>query len=213
MRRMRTVCVFALVMALAPWSAAQASVRIGLGLGIGIPLFGYAPAYYAPYPVYVPPPVVYAAPPVYYQPPPVCQAAPTYQPSYTPAPAPAPAPQAVATPAPERLAPLAVTPVSVSATEVDTALQQLAAGDDRGRAAAAVQLGRLHADRAVAPLMRALGQDPSPTVREAAARGLGLIAAPASLTALERAAGADDDRDVRHSASFAAEIIRSNLPR
>jgi HEAT repeat protein len=103
--------------------------------------------------------------------------------------------------------------VSARVEEVDAALQQLASADERGRAEAAVQLGRLHADRAVAPLTRALEQDRSPQVREAAARGLGLIAAPSSLSALQRAAQADSDRDVRHSASFAAEIIRSNLPR
>ena len=76
-----------------------------------------------------------------------------------------------------------------------------------------MQLGRLHAGRAVEPLMRALEQDRTAAVREAAARGLGLIAAPSSLATLHRAAQADDDRDVRNSASFAAEIIRANLPR
>jgi HEAT repeat protein len=50
-------------------------------------------------------------------------------------------------------------------------------------------------------------------VREAAARALGLIGAPTALSALQYAAQADDDRDVRHSASFAADVIRSNLGR
>jgi HEAT repeat protein len=95
--------------------------------------------------------------------------------------------------------------------EVDAALQQLAGGDDRGRAEAALRLGRLRAGRAVDALTGALGQDRSPAVREAAARGLGLIAAPSSLPALQHAAQADDDRDVRHSADFAAEVIRANL--
>jgi HEAT repeat protein len=119
-------------------------------------------------------------------------------------------------PAPSLSAPpqaTSYTPVAASQDEVDAALQQLASGDDRTRAQAAVQLGRLHAGRAVEPLTRALEQDRNPTVREAAARGLGLIGAPSSLSALQRAAQADDDRDVRNSASFAADIIRSNMPR
>jgi HEAT repeat protein len=91
-------------------------------------------------------------------------------------------------------------------------LQRLASGDDRGRAEAAQQLGRLRDGRAVGPLTRALEQDRSPAVRDAAARGLGLIGSPASLYALQRAAQADDDRDVRRSAGFAAEVIRANLP-
>jgi HEAT repeat protein len=101
-------------------------------------------------------------------------------------------------------------PAAARQDEVDSALQQLAQGDDRGRADAAIRLGRWHADRAVEPLTRTLEQDRSPAVRDAAARALGLIAAPSALNALQRAAGADDDRDVRHSASFAAEIIRAN---
>jgi HEAT repeat protein len=67
--------------------------------------------------------------------------------------------------------------------------------------------------QAVAPLVQALGNDPSPIVREAAARGLGLIGVAACLNPLQHAAMADDDRDVRRSASFAADVIRSNLPR
>ena len=90
-------------------------------------------------------------------------------------------------------------------------LQQLNSPDERARADAAMQLGRMKSRRAVEPLTQTLGGDRSPAVREAAARGLGLIGAPAALTALQRAAQADDDRDVRHSASFAAEVIRSNL--
>jgi HEAT repeat protein len=89
----------------------------------------------------------------------------------------------------------------------------LSSPDERVRAEAMVQLGRLKAPRAVEPLTQALGSDRSPLVREAAARGLGLIAAPSSLPALQRAAQSDDDRDVRHSAAFAAEVIRASLPR
>jgi hypothetical protein len=40
-----------------------------------------------------------------------------------------------------------------------------------------------------------------------------MIGASTSLTALQNAAQSDSDRDVRQSASFAADIIRSNLPR
>src|SRR5205807_47634 len=93
------------------------------------------------------------------------------------------------------------------AADVGPYLNDLGSGDERVRAGAVVQLGRLKAERAVEPLTHALAEDRSPAVREAAARGLGLIGSPASLTALQRAAQADDDRDVRHSASFAAEII------
>jgi HEAT repeat protein len=104
----------------------------------------------------------------------------------------------------------AYTPVAARQDEVDGYLQQLANGDDRGRADAAIRLGRLHAARAVEALTRSLEQDRCPAVRDAAARALGLIASPSSLGALQRAAQADDDRDVRHSAGFAAEVIRAN---
>src|SRR5262249_4327328 len=130
------------------------------------------------------------------------------------APAPLPAPTPVTTPA---LTPAPqgerVAQVTGREDEVDACLRDLANGTDGARAAAAVQLGRLHAGRAIAALERALAEDRSPAVREAAARGLGLIAAPSALDALQRAAQGDDDREVRHSASFAADVIRSNFSR
>jgi HEAT repeat protein len=97
--------------------------------------------------------------------------------------------------------------------EIDRSLRRLGSTDERARADAMVELGRLRANQAVEPLKQALATDRSPMVREAAARGLGLIGAPSSLTALQTAAQADDDRDVRASARFAADVIRSRLPR
>jgi hypothetical protein len=190
----RTLTLATLAVLAAPWAPAQAGVRIGVGIGLPFP--AYRPYYYAPYPVY-------AAPVVY-------PAAVVYQPAYTVPAAPAPAPAAAPTLTPRPDVPPPLTAPGRQ-DEVDAALQQLAGGDDRGRADAALQLGRLRAGRAVDLLTRALEQDRSPAVREAAARGLGLIAAPAALTALQRAAQADEDRDVRRSASFAAEVIRANL--
>jgi HEAT repeat protein len=95
--------------------------------------------------------------------------------------------------------------------QIDAAIADLKSPDERVRAEAAVQLGRLKANRAVESLTHVLNQDRSPQAREAAARALGLIGDSDSLSALQRAAQADDNRDVRHSASFAADVIRSHL--
>jgi len=97
--------------------------------------------------------------------------------------------------------------------EIDRCLQQLGQADPKARADAIIDLGRLRASQGVEPLKTALASDRSPVVREAAARGLGLIGAPSSLDALQMAAQADEDHDVRNSARFAADAIRSRLPR
>ena len=78
---------------------------------------------------------------------------------------------------------------------------------------AAMELGRMRADRAVEPLCTLVSTDRSPLVREAAARALGLIGSQRALNALQQAAQADNDRDVRRSAQFSAEVIRTNLRR
>jgi HEAT repeat protein len=109
--------------------------------------------------------------------------------------------------------PLAVQQTGARQDSVEQELQLLNGPEDRVRADAAVQLGRMKATRAVQPLTQMLNGNRSAAVREAAARALGLIEAPSSLPALQHAAQADDDRDVRHSAQFAAESIRSNMPR
>jgi hypothetical protein len=186
----------------------------GLGLGLGYGL-GYGAGYYRPYPVYV------AAPPVVVQPAPVVVQQPAVaQPAYTPPPAQAPAPLPPPAPASSAAAPSAsdVMPaVATGATngqgDVDFYVQQLRRGDEQARADALIHLGKMRAERAVGPMVKALNSDASPKVRETAARGLGLIASPSSLSALQYAAQADDDREVRHSASFAAETIRGNLRR
>ncbi len=197
MQSLRKIGFIALLFVCMPQSQTQAGVRIGIGIGLPFPCYGYYgyPYYYAPpYAVY-PPSVVYApnaAPP-----------ATVYQPGYTPTPAPANAPERInplPNPVPDLAAPTqasASIPVADHPGEVDAVLQRLTNGDDQGRAATAIQLGRSRDGRAVAPLTRAMEQDRSPVVREAAARGLGLIAAPSSLPALQYAAQADDDRDVR----------------
>jgi HEAT repeat protein len=107
--------------------------------------------------------------------------------------------------------------VAIGANKVpadfDTCLQQLRSSDEQTRADALVSLGKLRAERAVGPMVKALNSDASPRVREAAARGLGLIASPTALSALQYAAQADDNADVRRSASFAADVIRGNFRR
>jgi hypothetical protein len=189
------------------------------GVGIG---FNFYPGYYPYYPVYAAPaPVVVQPAPV------VVQSAPAVQPGYStqsPQTPPARPPEPLAPPTPTSsveppAAPAAVTtaaaagPGSSWKAEIDTCLEQLRSPQEQTRAEALVQLGRLKAARATGPMIKALHEDPSPTVREAAARGLGLIAAPSTLAALQRAALDDNDREVRHSASFAADVIRGNLRR
>ena len=217
MQSLRKVGFTALLFLCLPWSPAQAGVRIGVGIGLPFPCFGY---YGYGYPYYYPPYAVYG-PPVVYQPNVVTPPVTLYQPGYTPATSPAQTPEAerirpVPKPDPE-LSPPAQASASIAVADprgdFDVAVQHLTNGDEPGRAAAAVQLGKLHDNRALAPLTRAMEQDRSPVVREAAVRGLGLIAAPASLPALQYAAQGDDDRDVRRSAVFAVEAIRSNLRR
>ena len=216
MRVWKSGVVLALLIAACPWAAARAGVNWSIGVGIGFPVahyyhpcwgYGY-PYYYRPYAVYV------APPPVVVQPAPVYQAVPVVQPAYaSPVSAAAAAPAPAADPAP----PLAPVPAAAASdgrqAEIDRALQQLGGPDDKARVEAAMQLGRMKAKRAVQPLTTTLEGDHSPAVRDAAARALGLIDAPAALTALQHAAQSDDDRDVRRSAQFAAEVIRSNMPR
>ncbi len=192
----------ALILAALPLSAAQAHVGFGIGINLGAPYY-YGP-YYRPYPYYYYNPYpVYAAPaPV------VIQSAPVVQPSYSSPAEAVPAP----TPVPSTIAPQPVQAASLRQDAYQEQLQLLGNSEDRVRAEAAVELGRMKATRAVQPLMRTLAGDRSATVREAAARALGLIGDTATLPALQRAAQADDDKDVRHSAQFAAEVIRSNMP-
>jgi hypothetical protein len=158
--------------------------------------------------VYVaPPPVVVAPAPVYQ----VAPVVPVVQPVYSAPPPPpaAPPPTTVAAAASEP----ELTPPPRPAGNADAHLRDLSNSDERVRAEASLQLGRMKAQQAVGPLTQLLGQDRSPAVRDAAARALGLIGAPAALSALQTAAQADDDRDVRRSASFAADVIRANLRR
>jgi HEAT repeat protein len=92
-------------------------------------------------------------------------------------------------------------------------MQRLHLPDDRDRAEAAVQLGRLRATSAVGHLTGLLSNDRSSRVREAAARALGLLGSQDGLPGLQRAALSDDDAEVRKSATNSAEFIRASLPR
>ncbi|HBI46810.1 MAG TPA: hypothetical protein DDY78_28745 [Planctomycetales bacterium] len=208
MRAVKTIAA-ALILASLPFSAAQAHVGFGVGINLGVPFYGgyggyggYGPYCYRPYPYYYyrPYPVYVAPPAVILQPAPIYQSAPVVRPAYS-------------SPVESAPPPLAVQQTDARQDEVEQQLQSLNGPEDHVRAEAAVQLGRLKAARAVQALSQLLSGDRSATVREAAARALGLIEAPAALPALQRAAQADDDRDVRHSAQFAAEGIRSNMPR
>ena len=197
MRALLKVAVAVLIGAACPWTA-----QAGWGIGVTIggpyyrPFYGY-PYYYRPYPYYVVPP------PIVVGPAPMVQVVPGAPPVYA---APGSAPVADTVPAPSAL-PAVVTRVG----EADQVLSQLNSTDPQVRASTAVQLGRLKERRAIDPLIRVLGNDPVPQVREAAARARGLIGVPGGLAALQRAAQADDDREVRHSAQFAAEGIRASL--
>jgi HEAT repeats len=206
MRAVKTIAAV-FILASLPLSA-DAHGGFGIGINLGVPFYGgygyggYGPYgyrpypyyYYRPYAVYVPPPAVIVRPAV------VLQSAPVLQPAYS-------------SPVESAPPPLAVQQTDARQDGAEQQLQLLNSPEDRVRADAAVQLGRLKAARAVQPLTQMLNGDRSALVREAAARALGLIDAPAALPALQRAAQADDDRDVRHSAQFAAEGIRSNMPR
>jgi hypothetical protein len=206
MRAVKGIAV-ALVLAALPAASAQAHVGWSIGLNFGFPEYYYHPYCYHPYPYYYYRPyAVYVAPPaVIVQPAPVYQAAPVLRPAYS-------------SPV-ESAPPTQVPPPSTAQTTVwtpdgaDAQLQRLQSADDGVRADAAIQLGRVRAARAVSPLSQLLAADRSAAVREAAARGLGLIGSLDALPALQRAAQADEDREVRHSAQFAAEGIRSSLPR
>jgi hypothetical protein len=197
---------------------AATPARAGVGWSIGLsfsdpgchrPHCGYYPAYrYRPYPVFVAPPPVIVRPVPVYQPPPVIlqpvyqQPAPVIQqPVYQQAPAAAPVFQAPP--------PAQTVAHDDRSAETERNLPLLASPDEGVRAEAAIQLGRMRAERAVDPLAATLAGDGSPAVREAAARALGLIGSPRALPALNRAAQADADRDVRHSARFAVEVIQT----
>jgi hypothetical protein len=216
MTTIRKLILASAVLAVMPWSTAQAGGFIGISVGVPIGgyyrpypyYYGYGPYYYRPYPaVYVGPPAVVVGSPV-------VETVPV-QPAYA---APAPAAPAVAA-APSDPAP-ALTPVPANTTvirastgeprqtEIDNCLAHLGNPDERVRADMAIQLGRLHAVRAVDTLDATLLRDPSPSVRDSAARALGLIGSRAALTSLERAAKDDGNPDVRRSAEYSAEVIR-----
>jgi HEAT repeats len=176
---------------------------IGFGIRIG-PGYFYGPGpYYSGYgyPYYVPGPIVYdTAPPIV-----VRQAAPVIEA--------VPAPVAPNPPPPPPL-PANVVPtqnVAPTPTRMDSLLSQLRDPSETVRRDAAMDLGRMKAQKAVDPLIQLLSKDASPIARDGAARALGLIASPRSLNALIYASQADNDRDVRHSSQFAVEIIRTNL--
>jgi hypothetical protein len=232
---LRKVSLAALLVACCPWSASQASMYFGVGVGgpgcyrpygchrYGWGGYGWGGGWgyggcYRPYGfgvVVAPPPVIVGAAPVVVQQPAIVQQPVVVQPAYTPssAPAPLPMPTPSTTAAPSASEVMPATAVGNVNGEIYAALQQLRTGNEQARADAAVRLGRLRAEQAIGPIVKALNSDSSPMVREAAARGLGLIGSPTALSALQYAAQSDDDHEVRHSASFAAEAIRGNFKR
>jgi len=190
-------------------TAAQGHSNVRIGIGIGFPVYP-RPIYAAPYyPYYRPYPVYVAPPPVYYAPPPVVvqQAPVVYQAAPTPVPTVNPVVSNTGSyqqpPAMQRVA-------EVSNPESGRYIQQLFDQQERVRADAAMELGRMKAAQALDPLCTLLSTDRSPVVRETAARALGLIADARALSALQNAAQSDSDRDVRRSAQFAVEVIRAN---
>ena len=169
-----------------------------VGVYIGGPY--YRPYWGGPYYYYRPVVPLYVAPPIVVQPAPV-----------VPGPAISTTPPTTATlpylsPPQTGLNPPRM--LETRGDEIDRLLDNLFNQDEKVRADAAIQLGRMKARRAAEPLERVLTTDRSAEVREAAARGLGLIGAPASVRALQRAAQNDEDRGVRNSAQFAVDVIR-----
>jgi hypothetical protein len=181
-------------------SHARPCIGFGIRIGPGF-YYGPGPYYYGyGYPYYVPGPIVYeTAPPIV-----VRQAAPVIE--GVPAPA---APNPPPPPLPPNVVP--TQNVAPTPTRLDSLLSQLRDPSETVRRDAAMDLGRMKAQKAVDPLIQLLSKDANPIARDGAARALGLIASPRSLNALIYASQADNDRDVRHSAQFAVEIIRTNL--
>jgi hypothetical protein len=206
---------FALSTLLAMTSLPQVAQAHPTRIGIGINLF--PPIYVGPGPYHYhhhhPYPYRYAYP-YYYAPPAVIVQAPPIVVGSAPAVTQSPAPVVVEAPPAFNAIPSAPSVVPVRndpPTRMDMLLQQLSDPNESLRRDAALDLGRMKAQRAVDPLVHLLSKDTSPQVREAAARGLGLIGSSRSLNALIYAAQADNDRDVRHTAQFAVEVIRTNL--
>jgi hypothetical protein len=180
--------------------------------------WGWGFGYYPTYPVYVAPPPVYVAPAVVVAPPPPVVQQSAAPPVEETAPPPRPVPSSPTPPPPP--APIAVQPASAATPahvannparqqDITHYLQQLADPNDGARLESVMQLGRMHAYRAIDPLAATLAGDHSPTVREGAAKALGMIGSPKALPALRRAVQVDGDHDVRKSAQFAIEIIQS----
>jgi hypothetical protein len=207
-RQLYVLATLSLAAVVANVAPARASVRIGVGFRFGFPIYvgPCGPRYYYPYYPYYPYPAVYVQP----------------APVYVPAPvtvAPPPAPVAVAPPQPVYSAASSpsyansnsetLLPQPRRADGMNERLGQLASSDERLRAEAVIQLGRMKARQAVDPIAATLAGDSSSMVRESAARALGLIGSSAGLPALEKAAQTDTDHDVRHSARFAIDVIQA----
>jgi len=73
---------------------------------------------------------------------------------------------------------------------------------------AAMTLGKTHDERALAPLLVALGDQDSPQMRRWAARGLGFLGDQRAIPALEALAARETDKDVVQAAREAIENIR-----
>jgi hypothetical protein len=208
MLRLRVLTIGALAM-LGIAVPAEAGWRVGIGINFPVFCGPYYGPYYRPY--YYPPPVYVVQPaPVVVPAVPVTQAAPATQPAYesgAPPVAAAPAP----VPVPASTAPTTIQPARLNQRqlEIENSLRQLSDSNERTRADAVMQLGRLKAQDSLDALSATLAGDPSPNVREAAARALGLLGSPKALPALRHAALADSDNNVRHSAQFATEVVQA----
>jgi hypothetical protein len=106
---------------------------------------------------------------------------------------------------------LAVTPPAHADRVDDLAKVLEVEKDDKARIAAAVSLGRLGDERAVPPLIRALG-DKSPVVRGVAASALGHIGDARAIAPLERLLSDPSDA-VRARAREALQLIREKQAR
>ena len=207
MKRFQLLLILSATLAASQFTqTAQARPYVSFGLRFGPGYYyGPGPYYYGyGYPYYAPGPLVYEVAPRI-----VVRSAPEVGEPIPPAPAPyvPPAPS-VAPSSPNVIPVVNATP---GGTRLDSLMAQLSDANENIRRDAALDLGRMKAQKAVDPLMTLLSKDSSPVVRDGAARGLGLIASPRSLNALIFAAQADNDRDVRRSAQFAVEVIRTNL--
>jgi len=101
--------------------------------------------------------------------------------------------------------------VRAGAPAVPEIARGLRSGDVQVRYAAAVALGILRAEDAVAPLRRVVREDEAALVRSAAVVSLGQIESRESLDLLQQVRQGDPSRDVQHQAALSIDQIEKEM--